>query len=319
MGWLKLAVRAGNGIEIAASATYRLDPRRTVEGELNLVSHAHSDHLPSGGKCDAIVASEETVRIAELRTGRSFLHADDERVEMLEAGHIYGSRMFLIHEDATILYTGDFCTKQKIYLNRARPHRADVLIVECTYGIPSFRFPDPIMLSSVIREWVADALEGGRSVIFSTYALGKAQELTHMLSGMPLFADEAVLKHNRLLLGEGKVRPLSASGKEPAVYLVSSASSADGLPQHVKRGALRAAASGWFLDSRSRGGLDEAFPLSDHCDYADLMDFVARCSPTKVYTVHGYCEQFASSIRRELQIDAEPLKKGKGQARLIDY
>lgn len=309
-----ITISANNGIELCTSGSvYRMDPRKTVEGDINLVSHAHSDHLPRSGKELSIVASTETVALARLRTGKNFRKREAENVRLLDAGHIYGSSMFLIEEEARILYTGDFCTKQKVYLHRAMPQKVDVLIIESTYGTPRYRFPDPLKLSSVIREWVADALESGTSILFSCYPLGKAQELTHILSGMPLFGDESVLRHNRLLLKDEEVRPADEiSG--PAVLLSSRSDAMRGF-----RG-LRAGASGWFLEpeSRERMGLDEAFPLSDHCDFQDLMDFVAKCSPTKVYTVHGFAQELAGSIRRELGISAEPLHASR-QSRIVDY
>jgi hypothetical protein len=41
------------------------------------------------------------------------------------------------------------------------------------------------------------------------------------------------------------------------------------------------------------------------------MEFVRLCGPGKVFTTHGFTEEFARSVRRELGIDAEPLRKGQ--------
>jgi hypothetical protein len=35
--------------------------------------------------------------------------------------------------------------------------------------------------------------------------------------------------------------------------------------------------------------------------------FVEKCSPSMVYTTHGFDKAFASSVRKELRIDARPL------------
>jgi len=55
------------------------------------------------------------------------------------------------------------------------------------------------------------------------------------------------------------------------------------------------------------GRVDEAFPLSDHCGFDELMEFVRRCSPKKVFTTHGFAKELAMHIRRDLGIDAQPL------------
>jgi Cft2 family RNA processing exonuclease len=65
--------------------------------------------------------------------------------------------------------------------------------------------------------------------------------------------------------------------------------------------------SGWALDrsAKYRLGVDEAIPLSDHADFAELVAFVEDCQPTRVYTTHGPAA-FADHLRR-LGFDARHL------------
>jgi len=65
-------------------------------------------------------------------------------------------------------------------------------------------------------------------------------------------------------------------------------------------GAVLVAFSGWALGggySRSLG-VDYAFPLSDHCDYPELVRLVQDVSPELVYTTHGFAREFAGDLRR---------------------
>ena len=78
------------GMECASDGhTILLDPR-AVTGDINFVSHAHADHLPTSGR-GTVLASEHTVRLAEIR-GRCI--ADHtERIAGLtlyDTGHIMG-------------------------------------------------------------------------------------------------------------------------------------------------------------------------------------------------------------------------------------
>ncbi|HOS42488.1 MAG TPA: MBL fold metallo-hydrolase RNA specificity domain-containing protein, partial [Armatimonadota bacterium] len=75
------------------------------------------------------------------------------------------------------------------------------------------------------------------------------------------------------------------------------------LPPH--RAAI---VSGWAFDPRARYryGADAAFCLSDHADYQDLLTYVERVGPRRVYTVHGYAGAFAGDLRR-LGYDAHAL------------
>jgi putative mRNA 3-end processing factor len=55
------------------------------------------------------------------------------------------------------------------------------------------------------------------------------------------------------------------------------------------RGQVRIAVTGWAIDQRAkyRLGVDYALPLSDHADYDDLFEAVARVEPRVVYCTHG--------------------------------
>jgi DNA ligase-1 len=63
--------------------------------------------------------------------------------------------------------------------------------------------------------------------------------------------------------------------------------------------------TGWAMDSAAkyRYQCDAAFPLSDHADFADLLQLVEIVQPKRVYTVHGYVEEFAQTLR-ERGVDA---------------
>jgi putative mRNA 3-end processing factor len=57
-------------------------------------------------------------------------------------------------------------------------------------------------------------------------------------------------------------------------------------------------------------GLDYAFPMSDHCDYFELVEAVKACAPDKVYTFHGFAEEFAESLKK-MGFDAESVENKK--------
>jgi Cft2 family RNA processing exonuclease len=41
-----------------------------------------------------------------------------------------------------MLYTGDFCTKEKFFSNGAQPVNVDVLVIESTFGSEEYVFPE---------------------------------------------------------------------------------------------------------------------------------------------------------------------------------
>ena len=67
--------------------------------------------------------------------------------------------------------------------------------------------------------------------------------------------------------------------------------------------------SGWAVNNNYRAimGLDYAMPLSDHCDYEELVEIVNQSKAEKIYTFHGFSTDFAKSLR-ELGFDALPIE-----------
>src|SRR4029450_13152778 len=57
--------------------------------------------------------------------------------------------------------------------------------------------------------------------------------------------------------------------------------------------------SGWAVDPDAayRYQVDAAFPLSDHADYDDLIQYVELVQPRRVLTLHGFAAAFASDLR----------------------
>ena len=77
-----------------------------------------------------------------------------------------------------------------------------------------------------------------------------------------------------------------------------------------KYGAVTIGFSGWAQSTRFHFGrrADYSIPLSDHCDFSELIDLVVKSEAEQVYTIHGFVEEFASHLRK-LGINAQPLRE----------
>lgn len=308
-------IQLGNGILLEdCGSRFRFDPRRVTAEDTNLISHAHTDHLPTSfRKLEAICSPETRDLIAERRK-KEISIISDSHVEMLEAGHIAGSRMFLVNSGQRVLYTGDYCTREKTNTKPAKPHECDILITEATYGLPKYVFPEHRETMSLAKDWMEDLLRDGISAILLAYPLGKSQELSASLKDLPLVLNPTIAANNVILRKHGYDLPCTVYDPErtkpPFVYITSGMGKDSLRVQSMKKhGAKTAAFSGWALDHgfASLSSLDEAFPISDHCGYNELMEFVRRCSPSSVFTTHGFAKEFAAQIRRNLGIPAVPL------------
>jgi putative mRNA 3-end processing factor len=88
----------------------------------------------------------------------------------------------------------------------------------------------------------------------------------------------------------------------PWVMVSPMSSGRSRLMAHLKKkyGAILVAFSGWAIKPGFRYSMDAdyALPLSDHCDYQELVKLVEAVSPEVVYTVHGFAAEFARDLRR---------------------
>ena len=78
----------------------------------------------------------------------------------------------------------------------------------------------------------------------------------------------------------------------------------------AKYGAVTIGFSGWAQSARFPFGrrTDYSIPLSDHCDFNELVELVLKSGAEQVYTIHGFVEEFAEHLRK-LGINAQPLRE----------
>jgi len=319
-----VTVRYRDGIEIELSTGERVvcdadDP----DGDRNVVSHAHGDHLYERAP-DEVVWSDLTRELAAVRRDEVPATATDDRVTLLDAGHVPGARAAVIEDPdgTTYCYTGDLSTRDHQYLDGFEPPGVDVdvLVVESTYGEPEYVFPPPAEAAAAFREWVG---ETDAPVLVFAYALGRAQEVQLLLgeTDRQVYVTDAVAALNGTIAAAFDVafeveRYGSAVALDAGDALVLPAqtnrlSFVDAIIEET--GAQKAALSGWAVDTSFRfaGGYDATFPLSDHCDFEELLAVVEAVDPERVYTCHGSTDSLAREVRSQLGYEARALKRNQ--------
>ena len=315
------AVRIRDGIR------FELDSGRTVaadasnpDADVNLLSHAHGDHLYANPP-ERVVSSALTLDLAAIRRPDQPRPAIDDppEVTMYEAGHVPGSRAFLVEDERRILYTGDCSVRDRFSLVGFEPPEADVLIIESTYGKPAYRFPSQSAVEAEIEDWLRET--GDRPVLLLGYALGRAQELQLLAERADrdrIFVTEAIEALNEPIAArtgvEFDVAPYTSDvdlRAGDALVLPSQTNNLRFVEQlREETGALKAGFSGWAIDSSYRYArdLDAAFPLSDHPDFDELLEIVRAVDPEVVYTVHGFVDELAAAIQSRLGVSTQALK-----------
>ena len=303
-------VRYKDGVHLPQIGWW-LDARRAQFR--SFVSHAHSDHIAPHRE---IVATRATASLMRLRvSGKRQEHILDYgqawtaefgcEMKLYPAGHILGSAMLhATTEHGSLLYTGDFKLRPSLAAEPCGAPRADVLIMETTFGLPRYVFPPQAEIEQGLVDFCRQALADKVAPVLFAYSLGKTQELLQIVgrAGLPvmLHAHGHRMTKRYAELGQALppfalldvhdyaghviICPPSAGNVEPLSWI------------HPKRTAI---ATGWALDQGAiyRHQCDAAFPLSDHADYPDLLAFVDQVQPKLVYTLHGFAKEFAATLR----------------------
>ena len=280
------------------------------------VSHAHADHFArhESALCSDVTAAlvRKRFHLAESRIEAVSFHVpivrDGFRLRLLPAGHISGSAMLhvtRIKDNASLLYTGDFKTRRGRTAEAVNFLSADTLILETTFGLPNFEFPNPMEIEANILRFIEDAFTDGETPVLLGYSLGKAQEALALVTehGIPALLHPTVAAMTAACREAGfdmLPEPVEFEGHAPPGHVVI-------VPPNAVRSKLMrglktkrtAMLTGWALQpgSKYRYRVDEVIPLSDHADHPGLMECITRVRPKHVLTVHGFAKEFAAELR----------------------
>lgn len=280
------------------------------------VSHAHADHF---ARHQNVICSEVTAKLlhgryglAENRMETAAFHVPITRhgfrLRLIPAGHIPGSAMIhitRISDNSTLLYTGDFKTRRSRTAEAVNFLSADTLILETTFGLPGYEFPNPMEVESSVLRFVNDAFTDGETPVLLAYSLGKAQEALALLEehGIPALLHPGAAEMTRICREAGVPglpEPLVFDGHAPQGHVVIA-------PPHAIRSALfkglkakrTAMLSGWALQpgARFRYRVNAMIPFSDHADHPGLLECIQRVRPRRILTTHGFAHEFAAELR----------------------
>lgn len=208
---------------------------------------------------------------------RRFDIGPQSSVRFLDAGHILGSSIveLTLTEDGrekVLVFSGDLGNTDSVLMNDPEsPTRADVVLMESTYGNRDHRDMDNTLLQ--FEQVLDDTWERGGSVMIPSFAVGRSQELIYHLGRLhhagkldnwQVFLDSPMAisvteVYDRWLhiMDDEDIRHVTEEGKEtlreflPSLKLCSSVEDSMAINQ-VKKGAIIIAGSGMCTGGRIR-------------------------------------------------------------------
>jgi putative mRNA 3-end processing factor len=317
-----------NGI-YCERADVHLDPWRPVDRAL--ISHGHADHARWGHKKYLCTHSARPVieyRLPQAKV-QSLAYGEKVTINGVQfsfhpAGHVLGSAQIrAAYKDEVWVFTGDFKTQKDPIAEDFEVVPCGHLIMECTFGLPVFRWPDEKDLKEEINAWWADCQEQSVMPVIGSYSLGKAQRVIAMLDKSigPILTHGAVENTNEVMRKQGislpettrvEGRSIAEAQRDGIVICPPSAMRSAWMKKF--RPYKTAMASGWMASrgNRRRRNVDRGFLISDHADWDGLQFIVTESGAEEVLTTHGYSHVFARYLQEEMDVKSRELKTEYG-------
>ncbi|ADI31463.1 MBL fold metallo-hydrolase [Staphylothermus hellenicus] len=302
-----------------------------AEKPVRVISHAHYDHIV--GLKDSILYSKQIVatppthdliltlgyvggrelrmlyknKMVRLNYYEEYTYGG-EKLVLIPSHHIIGSAQVLIEiGDLRIGYTGDF----KLGENTKIMDGLDILIIESTYGDPSYRRPFKNEVEDLLVDIVLDGLEMyGKVVIFGYH--GKIQEAMQILrrNGVkePFLMPKRIYEVTRIaekygyeIGGYYNMRSLKGREilKSNRYILFEHFNKAN--HRRLGNNTLYIVLSGWEFNGPIKK-IDRytwLVALSDHADFDELIEYVEKAEP-RLVIVDGSRQGSAEALANEL-------------------
>ena len=281
------------------------------------ISHGHSDH--ARGCHGKAIGTAATLRFYRMRLWKP---DDQDEPQMLPlefgesldwngaaltaypASHILGAAQLLVEfHGERLVYTGDIKLRQPLCGDTTEPVPCDRLIIESTFGLPLYKLLSRDEARERIVGFARACLADGAVPTFIGYALGRGQEIVHVLcqAGIPTAVHGAIARFLPVYEENGYQFP----GWEPYEAGAIAGKALVVIPSHGNvlgnsgKNVRLAYVSGWAAldNARSRSAAERLIPYSDHADFDELLTLVQRSAPKHIDVVHGYTVPFAKILQ----------------------
>jgi len=154
------------------AGNFHIDAWKPVDR--NIITHAHSDHARWGSK--RYLCAKEGKELLQHRMGENAvvdafdydesIDMNGVRVSLHPAGHVRGSSQIRVERKGEIwIASGDYKRQSDPTCTPFELVRCHTFITECTFGLPIFRWADPINVIGDINNWWRMNRDNGRTSI----------------------------------------------------------------------------------------------------------------------------------------------------------
>jgi putative mRNA 3-end processing factor len=295
---------------------FYIDPWKPVDNAI--ITHAHSDHAYLGHK--NYLCHHHSKPILQLRLGNNNYESmewgettiiNGVKISLHPAGHIIGSSQIRVEYNGEVwVVSGDYKTEDDGLSGKFEPIKCNTFITESTFGLPIYKWkPQQEIFESIIT-WINKNKENGKTSVILAYSLGKAQRVLQHIkeTTQKIFAHGAIFNTQQALINAGWKIPevIKVTPETPKELLkgavVIAPPSADGTAWMKKFAPYSVGVcSGWMQvrGNARRRNVDAGFALSDHADWAGLLESIKATQAERVFVTHGFQAAFSRYLNEE--------------------
>ncbi|HUU79613.1 MAG TPA: MBL fold metallo-hydrolase [candidate division Zixibacteria bacterium] len=336
----KFSYQNGLLIEFSEKQKLMIDSKNIkIPPKMNaIVTHAHSDHFAVMNSISPTYATQETIDLFYTQKQGSSRNENliptkfneeikfaenniDGKISLIPSGHVLGSSSVVVDKNGhRLLFSGDIGGKGQLTITTPLEKiKAEILVVEATFGSPQISFPSREDISMEILKWTADVVKQKKNVLFSAGKMGSAQELIKIFNnlttlrvvthgevsqisnvykkyGVNLEYFDSKSDEGREILKDGEAVIIQPRGKKIVPYF---------LTEYVE---CKTAIVTGMASRFTYRNYDASFPLSSHANFHEIIEYISDVSPEMVFTIYGLEKKLAEAITKELEIPAIPLK-----------
>ena len=303
-----------------ADGDFFIDPWQPVARAL--ITHAHGDHARPG--CAAYLCTRKTAPLLRRRLGADAtietidygarLAIGGVTVSFHPAGHVLGSAQIRVEGTAGVwVVSGDYKRAADPTCDAFEPVACDTFITESTFGLPIYRWDDTAFVVRDILSWWDANRDAGRASVIFCYTLGKAQRLLveiGRLTERPVFVHGMMLGMIDAYREAGVALPevkqvIESKGRSRGSFageLVLAPLSARGTPWMRRLGTISDAFASGLMRVRGvrrQRAYDRGFVISDHADWAALLQTISETGAGRVLATHGHAEPLARHLQTQ--------------------
>ncbi len=299
-----------NGIHLKGTGLW-FDSKKKVG--LSFISNADIDKFTPPEK---IIATHETIKFLEKKVKKSVLltcpfyrpfSLGNLQVELIPSGHMLGSSQIIVDKsDKTLIYSGDINLKELPTAETISIKHCNVLVLKCTFGLPEYIFPRFEESIEPLIKFIGAALSSNSTPILMINAMGVAQDIIKALgdNGFKLRLHKSIYNVTKIYEGLGVNfgdYELLESGniEEKVVIMPLGKIDSDNLHEiKSKQSAIIVESGTEELSSiTSEFNADKAFTFSTRAGYDELLEYVEKVNPEKVYLIDKYTNEFAKTLQ----------------------